>query len=81
MAGGGILQRVTPHHYNLWGEDDSFIGRVHRFGDVDPLSGQAVGEWYGVHSTTGLSTGTHHSRHDAARDLIEHHEELKKDLG
>lgn len=69
MAFGGILQRVTPHHYNLYNEEETLVGRVHRTGDVDPLTGTAIGNWYGVH-VTGNVTGSHSTRHDAARELM-----------
>lgn len=65
----GVLYQVTPHHYNVYNEAGTMVGRVHRTGDVDPLTGTAIGNWFGIH-VTGRSTNTHPTRHKAARELM-----------
>ena len=80
----GIMHRVTPDHYNLYNEEETLIGALHRI-----PSGYTSGHsehgfaafpsdaWYG-HHVTGEVTGTHPTRHHAAREMMERHEALSE---
>lgn len=68
LGRGGLLQRITPSHYNLYDENRQ-VGSVHRSG------GEPEG-WYGVthpslfEGRAPLVTGTHPTKHHAGHDLM-----------
>lgn len=82
----GILQRVTPHHYNLYNEEERLIGSIHRRGeDVPDVDKSGLwGAWYGTHvsreghESLPYITGSHGSRHEAAQALIEHDQRMEE---